>query len=238
MFANTGPGFNYGANPPGGFLNGSPQNGYGCTKDYFTDTQANPQPYSGDLQNDINNNCPNNRCQFIANSNTQINAANVPDGKQVTLYVNGNVTITGNIDLSNPGFDPTNPANIPYFNLIVKGNIILTEGVNRLYGVYIAQPANSGGIFATCNNGPNAQDITADTNACTRQLIVNGAVIAQHVELLRSHGTLHTPSPDPNGISGNPAEIFNYVPSLLIGNPALSTQPGTIEGIFSLSPVF
>jgi hypothetical protein len=245
MFANTGSSFNfaYGSNPPGGFLNGSPQNGYGCVKDYFTDTQAGAQAYSGNLANDIAN-CPN-RCQFIAKSNVTLNSTNIPDGKQVTLYVDGDVTINGNVDLSNPAFNPSNPANIPYFNLIVRGNIILTPSINKLYGAYVAQPiinqstgAYSKGIFVTCNDGSDAQDTTANTGPCNSQLVVNGAVIAQHVELLRNHGTLHGTCPTGSGISGCPAEIFNFVPSLVIGNPALASQPGTINGIFSLSPVF
>jgi len=136
------------------------------------------------------------------------------------------VTITGNINYAKV-FDPNNQSSIPYFTLIARGNITVAGNVTNLDGLYVAQPnGGSSGIFSTCDS------------FCTSQLVVNGAVIAQHAELLRAHGTLDQPSPDVNGVGPNPAEIFNYVPSMVIGSPMLNSQFGTLEGIFNLPPVF
>lgn len=208
----------------GGYLNGGAPTS-GCFKDFFTDTQLSPSNSSGNLQTDIDG-CAD-RCQYISNSaNYTIGSINFPAGKQVTLYVDGNVTINGDINYAK-SFDPTNQANIPYLAIVARGNIVVTGNVRLLNGLYIAQPTGStNGVFATCDD------------VCNQQLVVNGAVIAQHVELLRSHGTLSAPSPDTNGVGGNPAEIFNFVPSMIIGAPAFATQFGTLEGLFSLSPVF
>jgi hypothetical protein len=85
-------------------------------------------------------------------------------------------------------------------------------------------------VFATCTTGAS--------DHCNSQLVVNGAVIAQHVELLRAHGTLDAPSGANSGIGSSPAEIFNFTPSLIIGNPAFASQFGKSEILFSLPPVF
>ncbi len=206
----------------GGYLNGSAP--LFCQKDFFDDTQSNPTASSGDLQTDINN-C-SGRCQYLSNTGLTIGAASLPAGKQVTLYVNGNVTISGNINY--PVSFSTNPvSSIPYLTIIAQGNITLTAGVTHLDGLYIAQPTNAGnGIFQTCNN------------VCTSQLVIDGAVIAQHMEPLRSYGTLDQPPSDVNGVGNKPAEIINYVPSMVIGAPAFAAYYGQTEGLFSLAPVF
>lgn len=212
----------------GGSLDGTPPNH--CVKDYYDDTQASPQPSSGNLQADINNKNCSGSCQYIYNGNfPTITGANLPAGRQITLYVNGNVTIGGNIMYPST-FNPSDQSNIPYLTIIAKGNITLTSGVSELDGLYIAQPssqAGTDGIFSTCDS------------TCNNQLVVNGAVIAQHVELLRSHGTLDPPGHgDVNNIGSNPAEIFNFVPSMVIGNPAFAGVWGDSAGLTNMAPVF
>ncbi len=232
VFANNIAG--YGSTNMGGHLNGGPPNQ--CVKDYFTDTQITQgpdkvQPYTTDLNSEINTVCPD-RCQFKSGSSVIINSTvQVPQGKQVTLFVDGDVTINADI-LYRKDFDPSSQNNIPYLAIIARGNITLSSGVSELDGLYVAQPQppnyTSGGNFYTCVVGSH----------CNNQLVVNGAVVAQRLVLLRSHGTLDAPSSDPGGITGNPAEIFNFVPSMVIGAPALPSQFGANRGTFSLAPVF
>ena len=242
IFANTGNVRN--ASNRGGYLNGSAPY-FHCVKDYYDDTQSSPGNSSGNLQSDINTCGLGKKCQYKYLGDLTIGGANLPVdangvSNQVTLYVDGNVTISGNIKYPSI-FDASTPDHMPYLTIIAKGNIILTDGVTQLDGLYIAQPTNSGnGAFATCNNGNDvlSPDPAASQNPCNSQLVVNGAVIAQHVELLRSHGTLHQPPSDVNGVGANPAEIFNFVPSMVIGTPAFPASFGQAEGLYNLPPVF
>jgi hypothetical protein len=216
----------------GGYLNTNSANH--CVDDYYTNTQVDPGSTTplGDLQNDINN-CPldtdanSYRCQFQTTS-TIIGGITVARGHQITLYVDGDVTLDGNITYQEP-FDPNSRADVPYFAIVAKGNITLTNNVTRLDGLYVAQPSNgSAGRFSTCGEGA----------FCNRQLVVNGAVVAQHVLLLRGHGSSQPLGSDVNGISTNPGEVINFVPSMIIGAPMFNPQPNGPEGYFSLPPVF
>ncbi|HET7827546.1 MAG TPA: hypothetical protein VFK97_01630, partial [Candidatus Saccharimonadales bacterium] len=182
-----------------------------------------------------------NRCQFYTTGPTTVSGAvNIPAGYQVTLYINGSVTISGNITYAGPTgkFNPTNRANIPYFAIVTKGNIYLTNSVTRLDGLYVAQPSpTAAGKFETCDS-PDIQS----TSQCTNQLTINGAVVAQYVELLRSHGSSQplgcNPRCDINGIGTAPAEIINFVPSMILGAPGFSALPNSPQGLVSLPPVF
>jgi hypothetical protein len=152
-------------------------------------------------------------------------------GYQITIYSDHDVTISGNLAYNS--FDATQQNNVPYFALIVRGNITVASSVTRLDGLYVAQPqpptppstAWAGGTFATCQA----------STICNTQLVVNGAVIAQEIDLLRNHGTLSGGDPQ---ITGNPAEVFNFTPSMIIGLPAFGATSITPEGVFSLPPVF
>jgi hypothetical protein len=77
--------------------------------------------------------------------------------------------------------------------------------------------------------------------------VVNGAIIAQQVDLLRTAGSMgpcEAASPTCSLIGNGPAEVINYVPSMVIGMPNLLQDnagaiiPTGVEGIFNLPPVF
>ncbi|HET6864136.1 MAG TPA: hypothetical protein VFH37_02990 [Candidatus Saccharimonadales bacterium] len=235
LFANSGVTIGGGIS---GYFNSTGPSANHCATDFYSKTMINT-PANTAKTNDLNSavqNClPNGnnerRCQYIWNG-TDISGSQVsiPHGVQITVYVPSDINISTNIVYQQP-YDPNIRADIPYFSLIVKGNITLTDGVTELDGLYIAQPTvvgstASGGIFNTCDS------------QCPHQLIVNGAVIAQHVELLRAHGSSQSLGTDINGIGNAPAEIFNFVPSMVLGAPAFSPQSPTPEGLFSLPPVF
>lgn len=219
IFANTGIG-GLGVSNMGGYLNSNSE-GH-CVPDFFTNTRLSVDPPHISDPNAIT---ASGQYTLDGGYIGGINAGTLTN-RQITVYVDGNVTINGNINYPIL-YDPTNQANVPYFALIVRGTITLTGNVTHLDGLYVAQPAGqSGGVFATCDG------------TCNNQLIINGAVIAQHVELLRNHGTLGPVNSDPNGIGYNPAEIINYIPSMVIGSPYFASQYGNLESIFSLPPVF
>jgi len=228
VFANTGvPNAPNGGNL-GGYLSPSGPTSAHCVDDFFTKTRltdSTPAAFSGNSITGLASG------QYQANGPITLTSAgcgspSVGVGKQITLYVDGDVTINNNICYAKQ-WDPTNRANVPYFALIVHGNITLTSGVSQLDGLYVAQPSSSfNGIFNTCSD------------FCPNQLIVNGAVIAQQVSLNRAHGTLGPLDADVNNISSQPAEIFNYVPSMIIGTPNFNPLYNSLEALFSLPPVF
>lgn len=231
MFANSGVPNSPGGSPAGtsnlgGYLSPNGATQAHCVNDFYTKTRiagTTPTTLAGNSLSVTG--LPT--LQYAHIGDLTLNASTIATGQRVTLYVDGNVTIDGNITYSRQ-YDPTDRRNVPYFSLIVSGDITLTSGVSQLDGLYVAQPrtANDGGTFKTC-------DVF-----CPGQLIVNGAVIAQSVQLTRAHGTMGPLDADINNVTINPAEIFNYAPSLLIGLPNFNPLNNGIEALFSLPPVF
>ena len=186
--------------------------------------------------------------QYFYNGPVSLTSSQIT--KKVTIYVNGDVYINGKIEYGNWDVSATSNT-APYFALLVRGNIHVDWSVSRLDGLYVAQP-NSGtenGILSTCSVDNDFADAVEISNQCRqKQLTFNGAVIVQHVYLLRSNGSLtrslgNSERPR-NSNAGNVAEIFNYAPSMVIGQPNFKPTdggaivPGEIEGLFSLPPVF
>ena len=221
-----------------GYLNSTSSNH--CVRDYYTETKTSTNPNPEPSLEAAIAECQAeglHSCQFaLAGNNlnqTPGVAVTFPKHLQITIYALGNVTISSNIAYQEP-FNPNDTADIPYFALITQGKVTLTNGVTRLDGLYVVQPTpndsgginDSSGVFATCDN-----------SSCNQQLVVNGAVIAQQVQLLRAHGSSETLSPDPVGIGNAPAEIFNFVPSMVLGAPAFASKVSP-QRAYSIAPVF
>ncbi len=177
------------------------------------------QPTGSALPVTIN---PSTNGTFQSNGNTTINVnpAGIGTGNQVTIYVDGNAYINGNIT-----YAPTNYANIsdiPSFRLIVKGNIYVAPTVTELHGTFVAvdDGSNTRGKFYTCSG-----DIRAPTQAeletpCRWNfLTVYGSVIADTIKLNRTGGTLSNANVSDAynhnthmGAGTGPAERFIYTP--------------------------
>lgn len=231
IFANTGvPGLN--STSMGGYLHGNSD--AHCVDDYFTKTRktGSPSTFSGNFT------VPG---QYTLPSGSTIGSGTIPAGTQITIYVDGDVTIDGNISYA-PSWDPDNTDDVPYFALIVRGNIFIANSSTRLSGLYVAQPnlndvANTGSLVTCTINSP-------DNSFCPNDLVINGAVIAERVRLLRVHGTLGPLEADPAGLCSPtvntlcpPAEVINFVPSMFIGTPFFTPEYQPIESLFSLPPV-
>ena len=216
---------NSGSFPPdsiGGYLDST--SAAHCVTDFYDSTQNNPQSLGA---------APSTTSDMSGSSTSQyswdapienFDGGTVNSGQHIVLYVNGDVTIDGNITFGSWSRD--NPSTAPFFAMIVRGSITLTNDVTRLDGLYVAEPdapgSTSGGNFDTCDN------------FCNNQLLVNGSVIAQSVHLLRSFGTLD-PSSSISG-AGKPAEIFNYLPSMLLGVQYLNPSHNNVQTLISLPP--
>lgn len=203
---------------------------------------------------------------YFSNGDLTLNTSGVTDGHNVVIYVNGNVTITGDVVYQTNGWSLAgNTTNIPSLYIIAKGNINISGSVNELDGVYVAQPSYnssgnylSGGTINTCNE--------EDYGTCNNQLTVYGSFIDQKTELYRTKDSLRDsyqgehPGSLPNtttgcdtGDSSTPsgagisksvdcaAELFIFSPANYLGQPALpptgGPNVGKFDAISSLSPV-
>jgi hypothetical protein len=220
----------------GGLLNASGLTNWHCINDFFLKTRKTapslPAAYPANATINLDSLIPSATGQYTADGNVILttngcnDTGNIPRGRQVTIYVSGSVRIIRDICYAKT-YDPNNRTDVPYFSLIAQGSIIVTSNVSRIDGLYVAQPlGTSSGIFATCDD------------FCPRQLTVNGAVLAQQVELLREHGTLGPLETDNNAITQEPAEVFNYIPAMIIGQPNFSSNYQSVQSLYSLPPVF
>ncbi|HVW22911.1 MAG TPA: hypothetical protein VHB51_00230 [Candidatus Saccharimonadales bacterium] len=121
-----------------------------------------------------------------------------PKGQSLAIYVNGNVTISGNITFSSGArtakyVNGELKTNIPSLFIIARGNIDIAPNVGEVDGVYIAQnhpnnatpPQQVGGTINTCST--NSGDLFG---TCNNQLVIRGAFIAKNVELYRTFGSV------------------------------------------------
>ncbi len=166
---------------------------------------------------------------------------------RIAVYIDGNVAITDNITSASTSW--TDVAQIPSLYLIVRGNIYISANVSQLDGVYVAQPksgiTDSGRIY-TCSDGAfatpsNATIVSAGAGGCgQKNLVVNGSFVAQHVNFLRTKGTLRNGAVGGDPFtSANIAEIFRYTPETYMATP-LAPNPingsGALDSIIGLPP--
>jgi hypothetical protein len=230
----------------GGFLEGPARQAH-CVQDYFGTLQtASPEAIVSapdittlaDKQYSI---------KVVPNGDvTTIGASGqVPAGKKLTIFVDGNVYI--NSDITYAGHNETD---VPKFALVVKGSIYIAPTVSRLDGLYIAQPdltkanvvtADTGVIWTCHGNTTTDPDAAFVKDNCGAKLTFNGAVAAKQINLLRINGNVDSATLGEAPNSGNIAEVFNFTPDMVIGGGFFNTTGGSagkIESIISLPPVF
>ena len=131
----------------------------------------------------------------------QTNAGGNPVGRGSIQFVHGTegVYINGNIEYQDGYAKLTD---VPKLIVYTEGNINIACNVSRIDAILIA-----GGTVNTC---ADENGTSPDVNAAerSRQLIINGAVIATKLEAKRTYGA------GPGVNSGVPAEILNFDPTL------------------------
>lgn len=209
-FANTSPVEQY-----GGKFGGS---GF-CPTDYFASA-----PTSNTESSPVNiSSAPSIK---KTSGNTIISGASNFGGR-TTLYVEGDVYISGDISYS-PSWTIST---LPKFSLVARGDIYISKDVTVLDGIYIAQPKSNGtkGQIYTCATAAfnKPTDIQLFDN-CNKKLTVNGAFIAKQIKLLRTNGSLSRPG------SGNAeaASSNNIAESILFGPEIWLVNPGSPGGGF------
>lgn len=233
-FANSGAGINSNTNWGGLFEGAFSQSN--CIPDYFG-TKQNTSPVPSGSFPGISS---ADGQYLVGGSPYTLGGGSVGVGKNVALFVNGDLYITGNIDYATPYTASTSPK----FVVVVKGDIYVGPGVSKLEGWYIAQPngANKGAIWTcvdpTDPNGSPTPSGTKDTwvrSNCGNQLSINGALTAAQVNLGRINDGLGSANP------GNAAEVVNFIPEMVIGGPFFNppnTINAPIQSLISLPPVF
>lgn len=133
-----------------------------------------------------------------SSSNLTLNASTLDPNKTVILKVIGTVTIAGNQEYNpnNKGAKYKDASQLPQL-VIIADKIVINRDVTKVDAWLIAR---GNGTIATCD------DVSTSTkDTCTKQLVVNGPVMAGHLELRRTYGS----GLDAASESNIPAEIFN-----------------------------
>lgn len=191
---------------------------------------------------------------YFRNGDLDLTGGSIQNGSHATVYVDGNVEITGPITYQNTGW--TDTSQIPTFKLIVHGAIFVDSNVDRLDGLYVAVPDHYDPSDAqtTANNFVSPEPGTITTCAvrgaspfqsydpstatvggamftnCNLTLTVYGSFIANQLYLNRISGTLG---------SNQPAEVFVQSPEMWLAQ-ASTIDPTTgprYQAVLGLPPV-
>lgn len=197
-----------------------------CPADYYaTSTGATAKTGSGTPPTDRITSL--NTGKYTYPGGIHLNGGNVSSNSKVTIYVDGDAYIDS--DIQYPSNTWGDLKTMESFYVIVKGNIYISNLVNNLDGVYVAQPKadGTGGTIYTCYNNSGITDQAFIVSRCGAQgggkpLLVNGALLAQSLRLLRSYGTQSSSSQteNTNPSTSTSAEIINYSPELWLTAPA------------------
>ena len=139
-----------------------------------------------------------------------IKASNVTKGSRTLILVDGNVTVDGNIQYADTY---TNTSEVPSLAIIATGDITIKANVTRIDGVYSSKKA-----INTCDSPDGA----LSTDICKEQLVVNGAILTDKLNLRRTYGA-------DGSNKSQPAEKFNYTTELLFNNVLDDTPRGRIK---------
>jgi hypothetical protein len=230
-FANTDNISGGGSNQPndGGLYNGEAL----CGTDFYG-SQVSPVGLNvsvtdpNDLSNRVDSQNGGKPTQFLRNGDLTINGGTFD--KQATVFVNGNVSITG--DLAFPVGK--------YLSIVASGNIYIGKDVHNLDGLYVAQANGAGGgNIYTCAEGFTEVHTSGLYDKCHSQLVINGAFVAQYVAFLRSANSLRdSQSGEPAG-STRAAEVFKFSPEIYLYTPSFeqTTTGDPYQYITTLPPV-
>ncbi len=224
-FANTGSGWG------GSFGSGL------CASDYYSGAPAT----SGSISSANLSSLASGTYSYTGGT---ISGATIGAGKHLTIYVNGNLTITNDITFGSTT-NWSSVTQIPSLKLIVRGDINISNPVNNLSGTYIAQPSGTttGGTIYTCTNGatPYSDTVSSRTaliNNCTDTLTVYGSFVARTVRFLRLSGNVITANKADAVAQGTAAEKFIYSPEIWLSESGSNGTADVYDSITSLPPIF
>lgn len=179
---------------------------------------------------------------FKKSGNVTINTSTVGVGKNVSIFVTGNVYISGNINYAT-GW--TKQSDVPSAVIVATGNIYIDPSVTNLDGTFVAKT----GLYTCADSG----GATASTGlyGCNKQLVVHGSFVAKKMYLLRTLGTLKDDATHSNvgchnsgGIGSSrgtcAAEVFDFSPEMYLANPQIQPPSNgalNYDAIVNLPPI-
>lgn len=113
-----------------------------------------------------------------------INASTVSARRSVQLFVNGNITITGNIINNCYGGSGCRVDEIPSVLIYATGNVTINNGVTRIDAVIVAGGDKS--YVSTCDasfgpsGGKSSVSLGYRDKYCNNKLTINGAIISKN----------------------------------------------------------
>jgi hypothetical protein len=227
----------------GGFIEGNTRQTH-CFPDYYTTKQNSPSTVAN--LNDVSSFSGQKK---ISSSSviTMQSSGNIAGGKNITVFVDGNVYIDSNITYEARSYYTADTA--PKFALVVKGSIYVSKNVTELDGLYIAQPDPDVNDITTADTGViwtcHGSSTTVPTGSfvsqnCRNKLSVEGALVAKQVVLLRAIGDVASATVNESKSSANIAETVNFIPEMITGGAFFDDDGSTsdIESIINLPPIF
>ena len=172
-----------------------------------------PTSFKGQLASQVSINSLQASGDYRRKGSLTITGGSLIKGRHVRLFVEGDVTISGDISVNEA--DPHNSlSDIPSLTVVAKGDIRVEHGVRVIAGTYVA-----GGKFESCKDAQNQKKTPAlgVNGVCQNKLKVNGAIVSEgSPAFLRTFGAgnmLEDNQRDPNNISST-AEWIDYTPNL------------------------
>ncbi len=133
-----------------------------------------------------------------------------------TVVVDGNLSIIGDVEFGD-SYGSAGSLNVPSLVFVVSGDIFIDTTVNRVDAILISH-----GTIWTCASGGVATTKVAE-GVCFEPLVINGAIIANRVNFMRTHegsgnlGGVHE-------ANSGPAEIINFSPEFYLSNPIFQSD--------------
>ena len=149
----------------------------------------------------------------------------VAKGRQIVIRASGTVTIDANLVYQADTY--TTSSDVPQLVIIAK-DIIIRPEVTQVDAWLVA----SSGTVNTCDTvvRPANQWLSGlDVPTCSKQLQINGPVIARHLQLRRTH---HKPGMTDGDHPGIPAEILNLRPDAYMWGSEYAKRSGIIKTMY------
>jgi len=164
----------------------------------------------------------------------------LPNNRKVVLYVEGTALLRG-ATVGYAATSWTTITDIPSLYIIAKGNIAVGSDVRNLDGHFIAQKSNAtDGRITSCVDPASAQPYAsaiAQIANCNSKLVINGSFNAEHINLLRSLGSVAQAVPGEAAATSNAAEVFIYSIETFLSSQSIdATRQQTYDSITALPP--
>ncbi len=148
---------------------------------------------------------------YYRSGNLTISGSELKPGQHITIFVDGDVTISDNIN-TDWSIQYTKLSDIPSFTIRAK-TIKVNPGVRLITGTYVAT-----GHFESCKDAKNPADLGMLPNSkCQHKLKVNGAIVSEYSPIFRrtfGAGNLQEDNQWETDRISSTAEWINYTPNL------------------------